>query len=172
MLEVETKYRFDDHSRMLEFKNRFLDEYVEKVYRMDRDETTDYYYVMADDHFRRLRYHHRRGSWLLTEKGSPIIDPVTGFKTRSEVNEEISAPDADSLKAAHLVIEKTQECYHFGNAVLSFDEVAGLGYFSELEYLSEDNSLPVFDAKLLELLPQFGIPENRSYQEMAAEKLR
>jgi predicted adenylyl cyclase CyaB len=117
----------------------------------------------------RIRYHGEDGTRQLTFKGPRRFDH--GDKLRLEVSTALAGGQIEEV-LAHLGFVKDQqfvklrETYRLGNAIVRLDELEPIGWFCELEALTEDVRL---DSVAVALRLEPTALEPHSYAELVDE---
>jgi len=136
MLEIELKVRVPDLSPVRDRLASLHAEPLESV------EERDVYYNAPDRDFadtdEALRVRYAGGRVIITYKGPKIRE--FGLKAREEFNTMVeSGEDFEKMLdrlgfRRTLEVRKRREYYRFAGAIISLDNVDGLGTFAEIEY--------------------------------------
>ncbi|MBP7604489.1 MAG: class IV adenylate cyclase, partial [Spirochaetes bacterium] len=126
-------------------------------------------FATTDEDFRIRR---ARGGVVVTYKGTKI-----GERSKTRYENEVALDDADAFAEILLrlgfrpvrAVKKRRELYALEGAHVCLDSVEGLGYFAEIEILSEDREEA--EQKLFTLAERLGLArfERRSYLELLLE---
>jgi adenylate cyclase class 2 len=146
-----------------------------------REHEHDIYYNAPHRNFSEtdeaLRIRYIRGRAVVTYKGAKIKD--LGLKAREELNMAVESGEVAEqileklgfVKTAE--VDKWRETYKLDNAIVSLDEVAGLGTFAEIEIIVQDDereaALTAIDA-IKKDLDISGEPILASYLELLLSK--
>jgi adenylate cyclase class 2 len=183
MLEVEIKFRVDDHAAVFE---RLRSENAKLI--EERDDADSYFNAPHRDFAKtdeavRVRQIGTRN--FVTYKG-PRIDSTT--KTRTEIEVPLAggpeaAADFKKLLAALgfrpvAVVRKHRRIFELSHAgfdvEVSLDDVANVGRYAEVEIQADENQLESARAALQDLAAKLGLTdsERRSYLELLLANTR
>jgi len=141
MLEIELKARVknlaDIRSALVERNARFL----------HRNHEHDIYYNAPHRDFSRtdeaLRVRYANETTVVTYKGSKLRS--FGLKAREELNTGVESGEVIEQIFSRLgftitaAVDKWREMYALADAIISLDEVEGLGTFVEIEIIADKN---------------------------------
>jgi adenylate cyclase, class 2 len=181
LLEIESKYRVDDHEP---YRKRLAERGAKLI--ESREDADRYFnapdrdFARTDEAFRVRRIGERN---LLTYKG-PKRDALTKTRAEIEVPFADGSASADDLERLlqHLgyrpvtVVRKKRSVYELtraGYAVhVCLDDVAEVGTFVEVEIVAEESEFEPGRAALLQLADELGLKdsERRSYLALLLER--
>lgn len=171
-VEVEIKARVDDlgtiRTRLLELGAKAM-----RTIRQ-RDQYLAHPSRSFEDTDEALRVRVEDEQAFLTYKG-PKLDAST--KTRREL--EVPIEDADTALAVFEslgftlvpLVEKEREAFTWEDAIVTLDEVEGVGSFVEVELVAPEDGVDAARERVLSLASKLGLErlERRSYLEMLLE---